>query len=105
MATKKQATKATKRFDFNMDVDFNKGIKKVKEVTTDANNFVLETSEDIVEGAIKRGHEWTSVADKAVKGGLKLAETQQDLVFDTLETLKVQVLNGTKRFRVLFSKN
>lgn len=101
MSTKKQ--EKTKRFDFKLDV--NKGFNKIKEATKDVNDFVLETSEDIVEGAIKRSEEWTSVTEKAVKGGLKLAETQQDLVFQTLESIKGQIVEGRQRFKHLFSKN
>ena len=101
MANKKQVK--NNRFDFNLDV--NKGINKIKESTKDVNDFVLETSENLVQGALKTSNEWTSVTEKAVKGGLKLAETQQDLVFETLETLKGQLMEGRKRFKVLFSKN
>lgn len=103
MATKKQATK--KRFNLNLDLDLNKGINKIKETTKDVNNFVLETSETLVEGTLKTSEEWTAVTEKAVKGGLKLVETQQEIVFETLETLKGQIIEGRKRFKVLFSKN
>lgn len=102
MATKSKKTKRT--FDLR-NVELNIDYKKVKETTKDVNDFILETSEDIVEGAIKRGEEWTGVANKAVQGGLKLAATQQDLVFDTLETIKGQIMDGRKRFKVLFSRN
>jgi hypothetical protein len=101
MTNKKQVK--SNRFDFNLDV--NKGINKIKETTKDVNDFVLETSEDLVEGALKTSTEWTSVTEKALKGGLKLAETQQDLVFETLETLKGQLVEGRNRFKVLFTKN
>jgi len=101
MANKKQVK--SNRFDFNLDL--NKGMNKIKETTKDVNDFVLETSEDLVEGALKTSTEWTSVTEKAVKGGLKLAETQQELVFETLETLKGQLMESRNRFKVLFSKN
>ena len=50
MATKKQTTK--KGFDWKIDVNLDKNIKRVKDATKDVNDFVLETSEDIVEGSI-----------------------------------------------------
>jgi len=102
MATKNKKTKRT--FDLK-NVELNIDYKKVKETTKEVNDFILETSEDIVEGAIKRGEEWTGVANKAVQGGLKLAATQQDLMFDTLESIKDQIMDSRKRFKVLFSKN
>jgi len=112
MATKSTRTKKTakrsfdiKNIDLLKNVDVNISYDKIKETTQDVNEFILETSEDIVDGAIKRGNEWQGVANKAVKGGLKLAANQQNIVFDTLETLKGQFIDGRKRFKVLFSKN
>ncbi len=94
MATKKTVnTEVTKRFD------------KVKETAKEINKFMLETSEEIVDVTVKRGAEWQHVADKAVKGGLKLAANQQDILFNTLEMVKEQVLDTRKRFKTLFSKN
>ena len=81
------------------------GFDQVKEVAGKANNFVYETSEDLVEGALKRGSEWQEVSEKAIKGGLKLAANQQDLIFDTLELMKGQFIKGRKRFGSLFSNN
>ncbi|MEL6122263.1 MAG: hypothetical protein AAFQ02_08655 [Bacteroidota bacterium] len=104
MATKNTKAKTKRTFDLkNVKVNLNYG--KIKETTKEVNDFILETSEDVVDGTIKRTEEWQGVAEKAMKGGLKLAATQQDLMFDTLETLKGQIIEGRKRFKVLFSKN
>ncbi len=105
MATKTRTRKAKRNFDLkNLDLNII-SYDKIKETTQDVNGFILGTSEDLVEGAIKRGAEWQGVTQKALKGGLKLAHSQQNLVFDTLETLKGQIIDGRKRFKVLFSKN
>lgn len=95
MATKAKA----KNFDFD------KSYKVVKEKAKNINDFVLETSDDMIDVAIKRGAEWQKVGDKAIKGGLKLAANQQDIFFNTLEMFKSQLMEGNKRFRGLFSKN
>lgn len=79
--------------------------ENAKKVVKDTNDTALKTADALVEGAIKGSEQWQGVAAKAVKGGLKLAERQQDMVFTTLEAMKVQVLKGTKRFGRLFSAN
>jgi len=96
---------AKKITDININDQINKGVSQVKEAAKNANDFVYDTSEEVVDFSIKRGAEWQNVADKAIKGGLKLAANQQDLVFDTLEVLKGQIKQSSKRFSSLFSKN
>ena len=98
MATK-TAKKTEKRFDFNKTVD------TVKSTAKDANEFILETSEDVIEATINTAGQWQTVGEKAVKGGLKLVSTQQDIVFDTLEAIKVQLTEGRSRVKDLFSRN
>ena len=96
---------AKKRNTNDFAKTINKGFDQVKTAASDANNFVYETADEMVDVAVKRGEEWQGVAEKAIKGGLKLASNQQDLVFDTLEVVKGQFKAGTKRFRALFSNN
>ena len=89
----------------NINDQISKGMSQVRKTAKNANEFVYETSEEVVDFSIKRGAEWQEVADKAIKGGLKLAANQQDLMFDTLEIVKKQLTQGGKRFSGLFSKN
>jgi hypothetical protein len=83
----------------------NKTVKTVKEVATKANAFALKSTEGVVLETLKVAEQWQGVTHKAVKGGLKVAAKQQDLLFDALETAKGQLLKGFKRSKVLFSKN
>jgi len=76
-----------------------------KELTKAANDFVLESADDALKTGIKRTADWQLVGEKALQGGLKLAATQQDLMFDSLDVVKTQIKNGQKRFSSLFSKN
>ncbi|MEO0727233.1 MAG: hypothetical protein AAFZ63_21990 [Bacteroidota bacterium] len=71
--------------------------------TKKANNFVFDTTEEIVDGVLENGPKWQGVAEKAINGGLKLAAKQQDMMFDTLETVKGQFVKSSKRFRKLLS--
>ena len=96
---------AKKITDRKINEELNKGFNQVKEATKNANDFVYNTSEDVVNFTLKRSTEWQGVTEKALKGGLKLAANQQDLIFDTLETIKDQFQGGRKRFKALFSKN
>ncbi len=88
-----------------INIETTKTFGKVKETASEVNQFMLKTSEELVDIAVKRGSEWQNVADKAVKGGLKLASNQQDILFNTLEIVKGQVIDTRKRVKTLFSKN
>nr|WHW29856.1 hypothetical protein [uncultured bacterium] len=96
MATKnKKTAKAT----------INKTVNTVKDVATKTNNFALKSTEEVVSEMIGVATKWQNLTSKAVKGGLKVAENQQNMVFVTLEIAKAQLLRGFKRSRTLFSKN
>ncbi|MCR9289991.1 MAG: hypothetical protein NXI23_21680 [Bacteroidetes bacterium] len=87
------------------DFDLNKGLNQVKATAKNLNTGALEVTESLVETTLVNGKEWQGVAEKAIKGGLKLADKQQDIVFDTLESVKGQMVKSVVRFRELFSKN
>ena len=70
-----------------------------------ANDYALKTATEVVDGAIENSEKWQGVATKAVKGGLKLAAKQQEIVFNTLETVKGQLSESASRFKKLFSNN
>lgn len=71
----------------------------IKDSTKNVNNFILDTTEMIVDETLDRTAAWQNVADKAIKGGFKLAETQADITFKALETLKKQWIKSQKNFR------
>lgn len=77
-------------------------VENIKESVDTANKYSLKTANELVDGAMVNSEQWQKVAAKAVKGGLKLAAKQQDIMFDTLEDVKVQFIHGTKRFRKIF---
>lgn len=80
-------------------------LEKLTKATKEVNAYTLKTAEEIVDGALVNGEKWQGIATKAVKGGLKLAAKQQDIVFSTLETAKGQLSETVVRFRKLFSNN
>ena len=80
-------------------------MNQVKATAKNLNTGALEVTESLVETTLVNGKEWQGVAEKAIKGGLKLADKQQDIVFDTLESVKGQMVKSVVRFRELFSKN
>ena len=47
--------------------------------------------------------QWQKVTDKALKSGVQLMENKHNLFFDTLETFKLQLLEGKKRFKKIFA--
>jgi len=86
-----------------------KSIKKIKNSGVRSsvkglNNFIIDTSEMIVDETLDRAAAWQNVTEKAIHGGFKLAKTQSDLTFKALETLKRQWKKGQKKFTERVSK-
>ncbi|NKI31507.1 hypothetical protein [Croceivirga thetidis] len=75
--------------------------KKTKDMALNANQVALTKTEEFVSTSIEITEQWQGVADKAVKGGLKLAAKQQELVFDILNEIKGDFKEGQKRFKKL----
>jgi hypothetical protein len=94
---------ATKRKKTVTNV-FNKTVETVKTTATKANDFALKSTDKVVTETINVAGQWQGVTAKAVKGGLKLAATQQDIMFDTLEAAKGHAIKGFKRSKALFTK-
>jgi len=80
-------------------------MKNIKSATKSVNDYTLKTADELVDGALVSGQKWQGIANKAVKGSLKLAAKQQDIMFDTLETVKGQLTDSAKRLRKIFSNN
>ncbi len=81
----------------------NNAIDTTKKAASKTNDFALNTTEEVVLGTINVAGEWQKVQDKALKGGLKLMANQQDLMFNALEMLKGQLLQGKKRMNKIFA--
>ncbi len=86
-------------------IDIKENIEQIKTTAIKANDFALTTTESIVSSAVKNGMQLQNITDKAVKGGLNIAARQQDIVFNTLETVKGQILQSANRLQTIFSKN
>lgn len=76
-------------------------LDNLKETAKTVNKYTLKTADELVDGAIENGEKWQNITTKAVKGGLKLAAKQQDIVFSALETMKGQLADSTLRFKKL----
>lgn len=74
---------------------------KTKDMALKANETALVKTEEIVTTSLEITAQWQTVAEKALKGGLKLAANQQDLIFDILNEVKGDLKNGRKRFNKL----
>ena len=81
------------------------GIKTAKSTVKNVNEFALETADELVDVALDNGKKFQGITAKAINGGLKIAAKQQDIVFDTLETVKGQLSKNAVRFRKLFKAN
>lgn len=78
-------------------------VKATKENATKVNDFALKTTENSVTELIQVASQWQATSEKAVKGGLKVLENQQNLFFNTLENYKSQLVNSKKRIQKIFA--
>ena len=85
-------------------INLEDGYNAVKDIAAKANKYAADTAEELVDGAISTSETWQKITAKAIKGGLNMAAKNQDIVFNTLEGVKEQILTGTKRTRALFKK-
>lgn len=103
MSTKKVKKTVTKS-KINTVINTTKNVvNTTTNVAKKVNDIALKTTEEVVLESIAMTSQWQEVANKAIKGGFKLATNQQNLFFDTLETFKSQLINGKKRINKLFA--
>jgi len=96
MSTKKSILDAPKKLVF-------KALGKTKKVVLTANGYALNTTEDIVSEGIIVAEQWQTVGVKALKGGLALAEAQQNIIFEALTGVKKHVILSKKRLTKLIA--
>lgn len=82
---------------------FNAAVDTTKDSVKKANEFALNTTEEVFTETFTIAEQWQKVSIKAIKEGFKFASKQQDLVFDGLDTFKAQLTQGKKRFTKLFA--
>lgn len=87
----------------NITNKVSKAIETIKTSASNANNYALNATEESVTETIAIAGQWQKVTEKALKGGVKLLDNQQNLIFDTLETYKSHFVKGKKRFGKLFA--
>ena len=95
------ATKKINTANFTKKVE--NAIKTLKSNANKANNYALNATEEVVTETISMATQWQHVTDKALKGGVKLLDNQQNLIFDTLESYKKHFVKGSKRLRKVFA--
>ena len=99
MATKKAVEqKATTITDRLEDT-----VVRVGSSAKDLNDYILKSTENVMDVAFDRGAQWQKLSGKAIDKGFELASAQQDIVFDALEVAKGQLAKGRERFKALFN--
>lgn len=78
-------------------------VDNTKNFAANANDKALNKTEELVNQSLEITSQWQGVAEKAIKGGLKLSSNQQDLVFEILNEVKDHLKEGQKRFSALLA--
>ena len=81
----------------------NTAVHTAKKTMTEANEYALQATEEIVSETITIASQWQKVTEKALKGGVQLLDNQQNLILDTLEMYKDHFVKGKKRFSKIFA--
>lgn len=89
----------------NIVIELPKPVVVLKKSATTVNEFVISSSEEVIDFAIEKSGQLQSVTEKAIKSGLKMTAKNQDFVFTTLESIKSQLQEGSKKVAGYFSKN
>lgn len=76
-------------------------LDNTKKFALNANELALNKTEQVVTDSLEIAAQWQGVAEKAIKGGLKLSSNQQELVFDILNAVKSDLIEGKKKFKTL----
>lgn len=98
---KKNTTKLANEMVENMNVADR--LETMKKSINNANEMAVKNTIELIDGVEIHATKWQSVADKAIKTGLKLVDNQSDIMFTTLEAVKAQVGKTTNRFKKLFT--
>ena len=83
----------------------NKTLKNLNTTSVKFNDYALNSTENIFSELINTTEKWQVITNNALKGSLKFTAIQQDMIFDTLESTKGQMLKSFKKSKALFSKN
>jgi hypothetical protein len=86
------------------NADLGDRFKAIRKAAQNANNFALQTSDSMIDAMVVNGEKWQNVTEKAIKSGLKLAEKQQNMMFNALEAAKNQFGGTALRFKKLIGK-
>jgi len=87
MATKKQTT------------IIDTTAKKVLGIATKANDLALSTTEKVFEKSFDLTEKGIGLSSKLVKKGIKASAKNQDIVFDTLDTVKGKAVKYLPKFK------
>lgn len=87
MATKKQTT------------IIDNTVRKVLGIATTANDLALSATEKVFEKSFDLTEKGIGLSSKIVKKGLKVSAKNQDIVFDTLETVKGKASKYLPKFK------
>jgi predicted flap endonuclease-1-like 5' DNA nuclease len=78
-------------------------VENIKSTVKEINKQAVNFTDGLVDETLATGAEWQKVFAKALKTGTTLLDKQQEMTFETLESVKGQILKGGYRFRKLFS--
>jgi len=77
--------------------------KVVNKTAKKVNKNVMATSTEVLSEVIEGSQPWIKLGKKAVKGGVKMAEKQQEIALEAIKEVKGQLKNSQKRFKKIIN--
>jgi len=86
------------------NIEIKEVYKTIKKSAIKANKEAVKTTAVVKEEVIEVSKPWIKLGKKAFKGGVKMAEKQQEIALDAIAEVKGQLKESAVRFQKIVKK-
>jgi len=86
------------------NIEIKEVYKTIKKSAIKANKEAVKTTAVVKEEVLEVSKPWIKLGKKAFKGGVKMAEKQQEIALDAIEEVKGQLKESAVRFQKIVKK-
>lgn len=86
------------------NIEIKEVYKTIKESAIKANKEAVKTTTVVREEVLEVSKPWIKLGKKALKGGVKMAEAQQEIAVEAIKEVKGQLKESADRFQKIVKK-
>ncbi len=86
------------------NIEIKEVYKTIKESAIKANKEATKTTKIVKKEVVEVSKPWIKLGKKAVKGGVKMTEKQQEIALDAIKEVKGQLKESANRFQKIVKK-